>query len=66
MINSTLWLFISSLPSRVKSRRRKNNNAEGEGFEPPNRLSDCHVSSVVPSTSRPSFQFEPTPRTNEV
>lgn len=31
--------------------------AEGEGFEPPNRLNDCRVSSAVLSASQPTFQY---------
>ena len=31
--------------------------AEGEGFEPPNRLDDCRVSGAVLSTSQPTFLF---------
>ena len=29
--------------------------AEGEGFEPPNRLDDCRVSGAVLSASQPTF-----------
>ena len=29
--------------------------AEGEGFEPPNRLNDCRVSGAVLSASQPTF-----------
>ena len=29
--------------------------AEGEGFEPPNRLGDCRVSGAVLSATQPTF-----------
>ena len=31
--------------------------AEGEGFEPPNRLGDCRFSGAVLSASQPTFQI---------
>ena len=36
--------------------RSLDNVAEGEGFEPPNRLDDCRVSGAVLSASQPTFQ----------
>ena len=51
------FLSTSEISSRNSLAGASVMFAEGEGFEPPNRLGDFLVSSEVLSTAQPTFQI---------
>ena len=51
-----LFIILFTMPCNILQFRWKYNLAERGGFEPPRGLTPCHVSSVVPSATRPPLR----------